>query len=546
MKSHRQELWFEIPGRRGFVNITPQVEQAVRESGVQEGLVLVNAMHITASVFINDDEPGLHHDYEDWLEELAPHEPVAALPPQPHRRGQRRRPPEAPGHGPRGGGGDHRRAASTSAPGSRSSTGSSTAGAASGCWSRSSGSEAPGRAAAPTLPPEEGRHEDADQELERRGLAYPTAGVRRRPPCPGAPPVRLSDLDGPNRSTTTPAAAGRWTSAAEPPSPRAGDPGPMGRPDERRRGPATRAGSRPAAGVRRREPIAAMGRRVTRSDDENEAYLEWLRRRALGLLDLPGTWTAVEAWARPSPGRHGGRRPGLRPDHRGPAAATAPLRDFELASRTTYDDRHAHPTPAPAPHHRARLPGRGPGAPPFATRLQRRPPLARPTSASCSGPPTASRGPTGAAPPPPRATPTRTRFTPSPPDGAFALRRRRSPPRGDRPRRPAGPAQSAVTRDDDRLLVAGAVIVLAAVHRPHRRALRRAGGALHRHGPGARRPERPAAGRGPGPVGLPGGGARRRRGGHAAAACPRAACRCTWSRWATPPLADARLRPAGS
>ena len=78
MKSHRQELWFEVPARRGFVNITPQVEQALHASGVREGLVLVNAMHITASVFINDDEAGLHHDYEVWLEGLAPHEPVAA------------------------------------------------------------------------------------------------------------------------------------------------------------------------------------------------------------------------------------------------------------------------------------------------------------------------------------------------------------------------------------------------------------------------------------------------------------------------------------
>ena len=77
MKSYRKELWFEIPSRRGFVNITPQVEQAVRDSGVREGLVLVNAMHITASVFINDDESGLHQDYEKWLEELAPHEPVS-------------------------------------------------------------------------------------------------------------------------------------------------------------------------------------------------------------------------------------------------------------------------------------------------------------------------------------------------------------------------------------------------------------------------------------------------------------------------------------
>jgi secondary thiamine-phosphate synthase enzyme len=77
MTSYRKELWFHLPGRRGFVNITPQVEAALRESGVCEGLCLVNAMHITASVFINDDEEGLHHDYEIWLERLAPHEPVA-------------------------------------------------------------------------------------------------------------------------------------------------------------------------------------------------------------------------------------------------------------------------------------------------------------------------------------------------------------------------------------------------------------------------------------------------------------------------------------
>lgn len=78
MKSYRKELWFEVPARRGFINITPQVEQCLRESGVREGLCLVNAMHITASVFINDDESGLHHDYEVWLEKLAPHEPVSA------------------------------------------------------------------------------------------------------------------------------------------------------------------------------------------------------------------------------------------------------------------------------------------------------------------------------------------------------------------------------------------------------------------------------------------------------------------------------------
>ena len=77
MKSYRKELWFNIPGRRGFVNITPEVEVALRESGIHEGMVLVNAMHISASVFINDDEHGLHQDYDKWLEKLAPHEPVS-------------------------------------------------------------------------------------------------------------------------------------------------------------------------------------------------------------------------------------------------------------------------------------------------------------------------------------------------------------------------------------------------------------------------------------------------------------------------------------
>jgi secondary thiamine-phosphate synthase enzyme len=76
MKSYRKELWFEIPARRGLVNITPQVEECLQESGISEGLILCNAMHITASVFINDDESGLHHDYEVWLEKLAPHAPV--------------------------------------------------------------------------------------------------------------------------------------------------------------------------------------------------------------------------------------------------------------------------------------------------------------------------------------------------------------------------------------------------------------------------------------------------------------------------------------
>jgi secondary thiamine-phosphate synthase enzyme len=77
VKTYRKELWFEAPSRRAFINITQQVASCLRESGVSEGIVLVNAMHITASVFINDDEPGLHQDYEKWLEELAPHEPVS-------------------------------------------------------------------------------------------------------------------------------------------------------------------------------------------------------------------------------------------------------------------------------------------------------------------------------------------------------------------------------------------------------------------------------------------------------------------------------------
>ncbi|MFW5734445.1 MAG: secondary thiamine-phosphate synthase enzyme YjbQ [Oceanidesulfovibrio sp.] len=77
MKSYRKELWFNVPARMDFVHITPDVEECLRESGVQEGIVLVNAMHITASVFINDHESGLHHDYKVWLEKLAPHEPVS-------------------------------------------------------------------------------------------------------------------------------------------------------------------------------------------------------------------------------------------------------------------------------------------------------------------------------------------------------------------------------------------------------------------------------------------------------------------------------------
>ncbi len=76
MKHFRKELWCEVKTRREFINITPEVEACLRESGIRNGLLLCNAMHITASVFINDDESGLHHDYEVWLEKLAPHAPV--------------------------------------------------------------------------------------------------------------------------------------------------------------------------------------------------------------------------------------------------------------------------------------------------------------------------------------------------------------------------------------------------------------------------------------------------------------------------------------
>lgn len=76
MKSYFKEFYFELPTRRGFLNITPQVSNCLQESGIREGLLLCNAMHITASVFINDDEEGLHHDYEKWLEKLAPHAPI--------------------------------------------------------------------------------------------------------------------------------------------------------------------------------------------------------------------------------------------------------------------------------------------------------------------------------------------------------------------------------------------------------------------------------------------------------------------------------------
>jgi secondary thiamine-phosphate synthase enzyme len=85
MKTYRQELWFEVPSRRAFLNITPQVEEALRASGIAEGLVLVNAMHISASVFINDDESGLHADFERWLEKLAPEKPHSQYA---HNRGE--------------------------------------------------------------------------------------------------------------------------------------------------------------------------------------------------------------------------------------------------------------------------------------------------------------------------------------------------------------------------------------------------------------------------------------------------------------------------
>jgi len=77
MKSYRKEIWLNVPNRVGFINITPQVEDCLRESGIKEGLCLVNSMHITSSVYINDNESGLLDDYKDWLEELAPHEPIS-------------------------------------------------------------------------------------------------------------------------------------------------------------------------------------------------------------------------------------------------------------------------------------------------------------------------------------------------------------------------------------------------------------------------------------------------------------------------------------
>ncbi len=77
MKSYRKELWFNVSSRREFINITPEIQECLMESRIEEGMILVNAMHITASVFINDDEGGLHQDYEEWLERLAPHAPIS-------------------------------------------------------------------------------------------------------------------------------------------------------------------------------------------------------------------------------------------------------------------------------------------------------------------------------------------------------------------------------------------------------------------------------------------------------------------------------------
>src|SRR5215467_12806170 len=130
--SFRKELWFETPGRRAFLNITPQVEVALKESDVQEGIALINAMHITASVFINDGEQGLHADYEAWLERLAPHEPVSGY--RHNRTGE----DNADAHMKRQIMGGRlwsrlRRVNSTSVRGRRSFMASSMEGAASGC-----------------------------------------------------------------------------------------------------------------------------------------------------------------------------------------------------------------------------------------------------------------------------------------------------------------------------------------------------------------------------------------------------------------------------
>ena len=130
MKSYRKELWFETPGRRAFLN-TPQVEAALKESGVGEGLALVNAMHITASVFINDDERGLHSDYDARLERLAPHEPVSGY--HHNRTGEDNADPphETPDHGAGGRRRNYRGQTRLRSPGSRFFMASSMAVAAS-------------------------------------------------------------------------------------------------------------------------------------------------------------------------------------------------------------------------------------------------------------------------------------------------------------------------------------------------------------------------------------------------------------------------------
>ena len=132
---YRKEVWFHIAGRRAFINITDEVERCLKDSGIQEGLILVNAMHITTSVFINDDESGLHRDYDRWVEKLAPHEPVSQY--LHNRTGE----DNGDAHLKRQVMGREVVVAVTggkltSAPGSRSFTGSLTAGRKKGCWLR--------------------------------------------------------------------------------------------------------------------------------------------------------------------------------------------------------------------------------------------------------------------------------------------------------------------------------------------------------------------------------------------------------------------------
>jgi secondary thiamine-phosphate synthase enzyme len=127
MKTYREELWFQTATRRAYLNITPQVEAAVHTSGIREGMVLVNAMHITASVYINDDEPGLLKDYDQFLERLAPHEADYRHNLTGEDNGDAHIKRQLMGR-------ESRRVNWTSAPGSKFSTASSTAAARSGCW----------------------------------------------------------------------------------------------------------------------------------------------------------------------------------------------------------------------------------------------------------------------------------------------------------------------------------------------------------------------------------------------------------------------------